>query len=313
MAKEPQTHSTTIELSTPVPAEVAVGAGLVVRVKVSCSAGCDLRGKPVKIVAPDGVVATAVLATYDDEANESEDIAIKAPLQVGAHAWTVVFEDQEAADVRHEDCSCALRVKTVPQGTSLAVWDIPSPVVMGERFEIKVGAKSAGDYELKGYEIEVCDKDGTVVARGQLQDTPWPGTTALYWTTVDMIAPDQEGLSGWSVRFAAADLAIPHDGAVAEFSVAVVRPPEHRLAVKVIEKESRAPIEDVQVRLGAYRGATGQLGLAEIMMPKGAYELHIWKAGYEAPSQTVDIDQDTSLEVEASIVPEADPDAAWTM
>jgi hypothetical protein len=184
---------------------------------------------------------------------------------------------------------------------------------MGERFEVKVGAKSAGDYDLKGQGIEVCDKDGAIVARGHLQDTPWPGTTALYWTMVEMVAPDQEGLSAWSVRFAAVDLAIPHNGAVAEFSVAVVRPPEHRLAVKVIEKESRAPIEDVQVRLGAYRGATGQSGLAEIMMPKGAYELHIWKAGYEAPSQTVDIRQDTSLEVEASIVPEEDPDAAWTM
>jgi hypothetical protein len=128
-----------------------------------------------------------------------------------------------------------------------------------------------------------------------------------------MVAPEQEGLSEWSVRFAADELAVPHDGASAEFSVAVVRPPEHRLAVKVIEKESRAPIEDVQLRLGAYRGATGQSGLVEIMMPKGAYELHIWKAGYEAPSQTVDIRQDTSLEVEASIIPEEDPGAAWTM
>jgi hypothetical protein len=268
---------------------------------------------PVKIVAPDGVVATAVLATYDDEANESEDIAIKAPIQVGAHAWTVVFEAHEAGGIRHEDCSCALIVKTVPQGTSLAAWDIPSPVVMAERFEIKVGAKSAGDCELKDHAIEVCDKDGAVVARGHLRDTPWPGTTALYWTAVEMVAPEQEGLNAWSVRFAADELAIPHDGAVAEFSVAVVRAPEHRLAVKVIEKESRAPIEDVQLRLGAYRGATGQSGLAELMMPKGAYELHIWKAGYEAPSQTVDIRQDTSLEVEASIIPEEDPDAAWTM
>src|SRR5262245_53047747 len=243
MAKEPQIHSTTIELSTPVPDEVAVGASLVLRVKMSCSAGCDLRGMPVKIVAPDGVLAAAVLATYDDEANESEDIAIKAPLQVGAHPWTVVFEAREVDGICHEDRSCALSVKTVPQGTSLAAWDIPSPVVMGERFEIKVGAKSAGDCELKDHAIEVCDKDGTVVARGQLRDTQWPGTTALYWTTVNMIAPDQEGLSGWSVRFVAGDLSIPHDGAVAEFSVAVVRPPEHRLAVKVIEKESRAPIE----------------------------------------------------------------------
>jgi hypothetical protein len=305
-----QTHSTTIELSEPVPAQVAVGTDLVLKLKVSCSAGCDLCGTPVTIAASDGAVATAVLAA---NANEGADIAVKAPQRVGEHAWTITVEPREVGGIPHEQGSLPLTLTTIPQGTSLAVWDIPSPVVMGMPFEIKVGAKSAADCALTDTSIEVCDEIGAVAAHGRLGETPWPGTSALYWTAIELIAPRTEGLSRWSVRFAAAELALPHDGAAVQFSVTVVKPPEHRLTVTVIEKESKAPIEDVQVRLGAYRGATDSSGVAEVMMPKGAFELHVWKAGYEAPAQAVDICADISVQVEASIIPEDDPDAAWTM
>ena len=50
-----------------------------------------------------------------------------------------------------------------------------------------------------------------------------------------------------------------------------------------------------ELRLGAYRAMTGQAGLAQIRMPKGTYELHVWKVGYEAPPRTVEIDDDVSI------------------
>jgi hypothetical protein len=313
MTKEPQIHSTAIELSEAVPGEVAVGADIVLRPKVSCSAGCDLRGLPVKVDGPDGLMVAGALTTFEVPVNESEGIAVKTPLRVGEHTWTIVFEPQENGDIGHAGCSLPVTVKAIAHGTSLAVWDIPSPVVMGTRFTIKVGAKSAANCGLSDAGIEVCDGSGAVAASGRLGETPWPGTSALYWAAVELTAPGNEGLSAWSVRFAAADLALPHDGSVAEFRVAIVRPPEHRLTVKVIEKDSRAPIEDVQVRLGAYRAATDPSGMAEVMMPKGVHELHVWKAGYEAPSRPLDVNGEISVEVEASIIPEEDPDAAWTM
>jgi hypothetical protein len=268
---------------------------------------------PVKIEGPEGVVATAALTAFETPVNESGTLALKAPLRVGDHVWTVVFEPQENGDIRHTGCSLPITIKAIAHATSLAVWDIPSPVVMGTRFEITVGAKSAANWALKDAEIEICDGHGAVVARARLGQEPWPGTSALYWTTVELTAPDQEELGAWSVRFAAAELALPHDGSSAEFRVAVVRPAEHRLTVKVVEKDSKAPIDDVQIRLGAYRGATDPSGLAEIMLPKGEHELHIWKAGYEAPSRPVEINDDMALEIEASIVPEDDPYAtSWT-
>ena len=67
------------------------------------------------------------------------------------------------------------------------------------------------------------------------------------------------------------------------------------------------------VRLGAYRAATGQSGSAEIMMPKGSYDLNVWKSGYDAPTTTVAIDADVTLEVAVTAVPEENPDAAWQM
>ena len=98
-------------------------------------------------------------------------------------------------------------------------------------------------------------------------------------------------------RFSATDVDLPHDGAAHEFSVAVIGRPEHRLTVTVVEWETRNPVADVQVRLGAYRAVTDQSGRADIEVAKGTYELAVWKVQYEAPARTVEIDADVSVEV----------------
>jgi hypothetical protein len=298
-------HSTAIELSEPAPTEVAAGTELVLKVGVTCAAGCDLQSLPLMIKDPDGADTTCHL-------NDSGEIALKVPPNVGPQSFTIIFGPHEAADVRHEPCSLTVTVNAIPHGTSLAVWDIPSPIVKGECFTIKVGAKSTANTELKGSEIAIFDDSDRVVARGRLRDAQWPGTTALYWDEVELLAPAEAGLRRWSVRFAPAGLALPHDGTAAEFTAAIVQAPQHRLIVKVIEQQSKAPIENVQIRLGAFRGATGPSGLAEVMMPTGRYDLHIWKAGYEAPARLVEIDADLAVEIEAAALPEENPDAAWT-
>jgi hypothetical protein len=152
-----------------------------------------------------------------------------------------------------------------------------------------------------------------VMASGSLGATPWPDTDALYWTELRLPAPAKAGMFSWSVKFDATGLALPHEGASSRFCIAIVDPPEHRLTVKVIERETAAPVADAKVRLGAYRGATGPSGLAEIMLPKGAYDLTVWRPGYEAAPSAVTIDADAVIEVMVSAVPEDNPDAAWLM
>ena len=301
------THSTAIELSEPAPAEVSAGSEIVLKIKLTCAADCDLHNLPLTITSPDD---TAPMAGH---INDSGEVTLRIPPKVGPQSFTIAFGPHETDDIHHEPCALSLTVNSIPHGTSLAVWDIPSPIVKGERFTIKVGAKSAANAELKGLEIAVFDSSDKVAARGRLRDTLWPGTSALYWDEVELIAPTEEGLSTWSVRFAAEGLALPHDGTAAEFSAMVARPPEHRLTVKVVEQKSKAPITDVQIRLGPFRGTTDPAGIAEVMMPKGTYDLHVWKTAYEAPAHSIEIRGDLSIEVEAVFVPEEDPDNAWTM
>ena len=312
MTKAVRRHATTITVSDLAP-EIAAGATVGVNIKLSCAERCDLRGLPLTVTAPDSGISAYELAACEAGINETGDIVLTAPPHVGEHRWRLAFAPTEAAGAVHEASELSLEIRVRPQQSSLAVWAIPSPVVAGEPFEINVGAKSAAGCELTGKTVEVCDQNGIVIARGCLGGTPWPGTSALYWAPVGLAAPDAPGMLTWSARFAATELELPHAGASAEFCVVIVPPPEHRLTVTVIDKETAAPIADVQVRLGAYRAATDPSGRAEVRMPKGVYDLDIWKVGYQAPALTIEVVADIAVDIEAVRVPEENPDAAWQM
>ncbi|MEA2905654.1 MAG: hypothetical protein QOI12_3041 [Alphaproteobacteria bacterium] len=313
MTKDLAAHTIELKLTDPPPPELAVGADVVLKVAVWCPSGCDLRGLPVTVTDQDGVLLASGLAAGDCAGRDSAEIALQAPRRLGEFVWTVHGPAHQTAAVRHEGSTLAIAFRTLPQGTSLAVWDIPSPVVTGARFAIKVGAKSAAGQELRGARIEIRDDTGATVAQSMLGGTPWPDTSALYWTEVELSAPAHEGLGAWRATFAASELELPHDASSSTFSVAVVRPPEHRLTVKVVERETANPVENAIVRAGAFRATTNPGGLAQVAMPKGTFDLAIWKVGYEAPVRTVVIEDDMTVEVEVLTLPEEDPDAVWTM
>jgi hypothetical protein len=305
-------HATTIELAAPAPPEVAVGADFVLAVKVSCAAGCDLAGIPLEVTTPEGVVVASVCHAGAGRA-DTVDIALEASRQTGEHIWTVRSGPYHCAGIRHEEASFAVRVDAVPHATSLAVWAVPSPVAIGQSFTIKVGAKSSAAMALAGGKIEVRDESDAVVARGWLGETPLPGTSALYWTEIELHAPLREGMHAWSVTLEPGELALAHEGAATMFSASIVRPSEHRLTIKVIEQDSAAPIANAQVRLSAFRATTDPSGLAVVDLPRGVYELSVWKVGCEAPARTITVNENMSVAVEVVSVPEEDPDAAWLM
>jgi hypothetical protein len=312
MTCDDRAHATTIEVIEPAPPEVAAGAAITLKVKASCPRGCGLAGMPVKIVAADGTLVRSAFAT-EPGCDDIAEIRLEAPGRTGEHVWNVTFGPHDVADIRHEEVTIPVRTVIIPHATSLAVWSIPSPVVTGARFAIEVGAKSSAGATFGAEPIEVRDESGAVVGEGCLGDTPYPGTSALHWTSVELIAPPREGLRTWSVEFEPSGTDLPHERGSTSFSILVVRPPEHRVTIKVIEKDTSTPIADAQVRLGAYRAATNPLGLAEFDMPGGVYDLDIWKVGYAAPTRTVRLDENMLVEVEVLSVPEEDPDAAWLM
>jgi hypothetical protein len=315
MAKDAIAHATEIAIAEPVPSELPVGADFVVKLAVSCAAGCDLAAAPLEVTGPDGKVLAIAPAGGEAAAPEAapREIALKTPQTVGVHVWRIRAAPHESESALHGEAALAVTVRTLPHATSLAVWAVPSPVVAGARFKVTVGAKSSGACTLQGEAIRITDPKGVVLAEGELGGAPWPGTSALYWTELELAAPAQEGLYWCAASFAAAGLDTPHEGSSSRFSVAVVRPPEHRLTVEVLEKESRTPIDDAQIRLGAYRAATDPAGRAEVAMPKGTYDLTVWKVGYDAPIRTIEVQDDLTVQVEAVIVPPENPDAPWIM
>ena len=192
--------------------------------------------------------------------------------------------------------------------TSLAVWDVPMPMVAGERFSIKVGVKSASGRPLAGCGVEISDATGAVVASGKLGEAPWAETEALYWAALDVPAPAQQQLAEYAVRF------IPgpgHDATATRFSVAVAAKPEHRLSVKVTEQRTAAALDGVEIRLGPFHARTDAAGHAELRVCKGAYQLQLWRNAHNAPPRPINIDGDVSVELTMMHVPEEHPDARW--
>jgi hypothetical protein len=286
-----------LELAEPVPSQVPVAADVLLQVRVA-GAARDLSGGRIEVVAGEEIVATAVLIAFRDNFNETAAFAVRAPVRVVAFGWTVRFPPQEIGGIAYEESVLPVSSQTRPHRTSLAVWSVPSPVRVGDRFAVTVGAKSSGACALGGARIEIRDETGAPLGQGILGDTPWPGTDALFWTEIALAGPSQEGQQCWSVAFAATDLELPHLGSSGDFSFTTVKPPEHRVAVAVTESEVATPVEASEIALGPYRAATDKAGVAHIEVPGGIYDLAVWKSGFEPASRTIEIAADVSVQLE---------------
>jgi hypothetical protein len=189
---------------------------------------------------------------------------------------------------------------------SLAIWDFASPSVVNRRSKIKIGGNCSGGCLLADQEIEIHNEAGATVASTKLGATPLSGTSALYWAELDFVAPAAEGTYSWNVSLTASNLELPHARASCQFSFIAVPPPEHSVTVKVIDKNTETPVDDVQVRLGVYRGCTDVSGLAKVELRKGAYDLVVFKVGYEPLTKPLEVSSDVAVqaEIEVAVEPE---------
>jgi hypothetical protein len=299
-------HRTVLEMDEgPVP-DPEIRADVTLKVRASCPCGCDLRSATLVLQAADRTLASSM----------SGEFAVSAPETPGPCSWVVRFLQQEIGDVVHEETSLPVTFVTRPLGSSLAIWSVPSPVVIGERFTVRIGAKSSASCVLKGAAVEVRDDEGTIVGSGRLGDVPWEGTAALYWTAIELPAPPRPGILSWSVRFLPGQTedGLPYDEAAASFTFAAVRPPDCRLTITLVDRHASTPIENAHIRLGPFRTLTDASGIARVALPKGTYEITVWHAGYETDPATVDIaDADVALRLVGTAVPDEDPSAWWAM
>ena len=294
-----------MELSQPRPVEVLAGTAVTLKVRVSCPAECDLSGLTLHVLAEGGAaVADAILG----HENQVEDLQLRVPPQVGEVVWSLLFPRSEIAGVVHEQGSLTVKTDAISHPTSVAVWGVPSPVIMGSSFSVRVGISCSVLCPLMGLLVQVRDEAGTEVGQGRLGESPWLGTEALYYSDVAVTAPDREGLFRWSVHFGATEPGLPHRESSGGFTFRGARPAAHSVAVRVVEEGTEHPLESADVRLGIYRARTDKRGLASLEVPKGTYEVDAWKTGFETVPRTVEVSEDVTLQVLARALPEPDPD-----
>ncbi|MBX9845608.1 MAG: hypothetical protein K2Z80_27770 [Xanthobacteraceae bacterium] len=190
---------------------------------------------------------------------------------------------------------------------SLAVWDVPVPVVAGEKFAIKVGAKASSGRALTGARVEVSDANGVVVASGALGGAPLAGTEALYWAALEVPAPRDRETADYTARLESASL----DAVPTRFSVAVAARPAYTLTVTVTERDTKEALDGVEIRVGPFHARTDKAGRAELRVSRGDFQLQLWRTAHIAEPQPVRVGRDDSLELTMVHVPEEHPDARW--
>ena len=292
-------HRTRIETSQPIPLDVHAGTDVALKVRVTCASGCDLRDGRVDVIAQGAVVKTKELATYAEGVNETVDFVLTVPEQIGEYAWSILFPRHEREGVVHEEASLPMSFRTIQHPTGMAVWGVPSPVTVNSSFRVNVGMQCSAGCRLAGRTVQVCDESGTKIGEGILGDAPWIGTSALYWVQVELAAPATEGVYARSVGSVATDSTLSHEEASATFHFRTARLPEHRVTVNVVTRETAAPVNHVEVRLGFYVASTDERGVLTFEMPTGTYELTIRKEGCQAPPMTVEVNRDLTITVEA--------------
>jgi hypothetical protein len=112
---------------------------------------------------------------------------------------------------------------------------------------LKVGLSCTSGCNLSDTTVDVYDDAGQRIGRGILGSEPWQETIALYWTELQLVAPEREGDVSLHVRAA---LALPHADATSVVRFVVSRQPEHRVTLRVTDKATGVPLAGVELRLG---------------------------------------------------------------
>jgi hypothetical protein len=260
---------------------VDAGAEMTLRARVSCAPSGDLVGHSLKVKdEAGGDAGVLALTELDDDENASGTVTLKAPVKTGDYVWSVVSPAVVKDGVSYVEASEAISFSVKPHTTRVLAWDIPSTVVAGDKFKIKVGIKCSSECKFADKAFAIYDHEGVETASGILSGDISPGTSGLYFATVELKAPSSADLYQWSVRSTGKDLERPHAEGAAEFSLRVVSRPECLVKVEAVDKISREPVAGAQVALHPYRTVTDERGFAEIRVAKGAYALFVAKRKY---------------------------------
>ncbi len=312
MADGREMHKTsTYVISAASGAEIDAGSEVTFKVWVSCSGECDLRGHHVRLVTHDDDLTRELEITeFDGTDNETAECVMRAPVEPGAYAWRVLFPEQERGGTIHAEDAEPFLFVVRPHRISLAVWELPSPVVVATPLRFRVGATCVAQCSLAGKEVDVLDAEGAQVGRATLGEVPLPGAAALYWADVTVEAPRAEGLHKWSARMPAPELTYEHDEAVYPFVFRTVGPADHVVTVEVVDLQDGGPVEQADVLMHPYRARTDTNGVARLEVRRGEYELRVTKGNIGAYETTIVVESDLSVQAKVLDIPPIRPDGS---
>jgi hypothetical protein len=162
--------------------------------------------------------------------------------------------------------------------TRIVVWDMPTAVECGALLRLKVGVKCVAECCAAGWRVGIRDAEGRGIATAAVGDSPWTGTSALYYAEIELRAPGTVGVHAWEAFLepgpAASDRP-PHIAASVAINVRAVPPPECLVKVVAFDATSGMPVRGARVVVHPYRAVTDAEGVAELRVPKGAYRLFV--------------------------------------
>jgi hypothetical protein len=191
-----------------------------------------------------------------------------------------------------------------PHTVNVVAWDIPSAIVVGERFRIKIGIKCADECDLANTAFGIYDDEGTQLVSGTLPTERWPGTSALHVADVELEAPAKDGLYTWRVKSSCrTDGEVTHAEESIIFGVRVVANPEYLVTVEAVDQTDQAPLSGARVVMHPYRAVTDEQGVAKVRVAKGTYKLFVSQTRYVTFGLPVEVDRDMTTRAELSIEP----------
>jgi hypothetical protein len=247
------------------------------------------------------------MSTLPTDRDEIELVMI-APRQIGEFAWAAVARQHNPTDhivdtAHGESAFVPLPFRTLAHETSMAVWNVCTPVVAESVSRVRLGLRCSAGCSVAGQTVHVKDLDGLTVGEAKLGESPLDGTDALYWTELGLVAPAIEGVARFEAIFQSSDLDIPHEASRAQFSCRIIATPQHQVTITVVETGRDMAVDDCEVRFGPYIRSTDGDGRVCLEVPGGLHEVSIRKDGFEAPPTTVHVDANTSLQIRATVVP----------
>lgn len=237
---------------------------------------------------------------------------MEVPLEPGEYEWSAVLPAHVTNGLSYEDASAPISFTVNAHKTSVVVWDIPTAIVHGDKFRIRVGVSCSLGCNLANSGIEIYDHEGAQMATATSGSEPWRGTTALYFVEVDLVAPEAQDQYRWDARVPAPDLEMPHKEGTAGFGVTVVPPPECMVTIEAIDREKQTPIKRMQIVMHPYRAITDEHGVAELRVPKGEYDIFVSGSKYCSIRTAVKVTGDMTSRAELDPDKEPTEEVFWS-